>query len=166
MVRVLSITTGGGARSRAFACNVIPILGSLLLLWGSTTVTAAPEILTFTLTSVMNQYAIEMQLDTIGPARSVYLLPVLYASEYYSAKNGGPKPLYIPSADLCLHQEEWNKFLAPGQGESVDTITPYEVKWAVSEGAKEVNLSLRKGSGAEGKNITVIGSTNPLRIIF
>lgn len=173
-MRIISVTTAGSTRSRDFACNVVTVLGVLFLLWGPTIVAAAAEILSFPLartnaTSVVNQYAIEMQLGTIGHARSIYLLPVLYTSNYYEGKNGGPKPLYIPSADLCLdqkEQEEWNRFLSPEQGEFVNTIAPYDVEWVASVGTDEVNLSLREGGGAEGKNITVISSTNPFRFII
>ena len=168
-MRIASVTTAGSTRGRGFAFNVVAMLGALLLLWNPTIVAAATEMLTFPLTrtnatSVVNQYAVEMQLGTIGYARSVYFLPVLYTSGYYDVKNGGPKPLFVPSAELCLdqmEQEEWNKFLNPEQGGSVNTIAPYEVKWVASVKTKEVNLSLRTGGGAEGMNIAVIGSTVP-----
>lgn len=169
-MRITSVTTAGSTRGRGFAYNVVTMLGALLLLWGPTIVAAAAEVLAFPLTrtnatSVVNQYAIEMQLGTIGYARSVYFLPVLYTSGYYDTKNGGPKPLYVPSAELCLNQmeqPEWNKFLSPEQGEFVNTIAPYMVKWIASVKTKEVNLSLMKGDGADGNNITVIGSTSPI----
>lgn len=167
-MRITSVTTAG---SSGFPYNVVTMLGALLLLWSPTIVAAAAEMLTFPLTrtnatSVVNQYAIEMQLGTIGYARSVYFLPILYSSAYYSEKNGGPKPLYVPSAELCLAQGVWNEFLSPEHGEFVNTISPYVVEWDASVKTKEVNLSLMKGGGAEGKNITVIGSTSPFRFII
>lgn len=163
-MRITNVATVGSTGGHGFF-SVLTMLGALLLLWGPTIVAAAAEMLTFPLTrtnatSVVNQYAIEMQLGTIGYARSVYFLPVLYTSTFYDAKNGGPKPLYVPSAELCLNQkeqEEWNKFLRPQQGELVNTTASYMVEWVASVNTKLVNLSLRNGGGAEGKNITVIG---------
>lgn len=158
--------TADGCSGRRWSYNVVIMLAALLVMWSPTLVVGDIGMLVFPLTQIatttVNDYAVQIRLGTTDDSQSIQVLPAFYAAEIYDAKIGGSKPLYVPSAQLCLYQKqqaEWNKFLSPVEGEIINTYDrngTYEVEWAPSVFTKEVNLTLREGSGDEGKNITDI----------
>ncbi|KAI5803329.1 hypothetical protein DFH27DRAFT_610376 [Peziza echinospora] len=158
----------------------IPMVTACLILWmtilvsGDSNLLGAVDMLVVPLTRTNNtnsvdDYAMRMKL---GDSQIIHLLPVLYSFEHYTGERGPLRPLYVPSLELCDNYKEtgeWNQFLTPTSGQTINTQVysnqkdginedgTFEVKWKASSATAKINLTLRRGKpAAEADNITVI----------
>ena len=151
----------------------------LILVWFTATAFADTNLLFFPLfptntSTSVNDYAMRIDLGPLGSSQRLHLLPALYSSQRPS-DNSAVRPIYVPTADLCLdyqrEAEDWNEFISPSDGEIVNTLVyknegkkikldgTYEVEWKASVFTSIVNLTLRQGKKPEdARNVTVIES--------
>ena len=166
----MAISIAGGMSHELHPQTMLAML--LFLFLSSTVIAGNDDMLAFYLTrssgnSSINEYAAHIQL---GPTKQdVYLQPILYSPEFRGRETGVPKPIYVPSVELCQGYEdpdpdEWNRFIRPDDKEGIiDTSGTYEIEWDPDISTKRVNLALTTVPiSGEGINISSIASMNLL----
>lgn len=156
----MAITTAGGMSHELLSQTMLAMLLFLFLLPSSTVIASSGDMLAFHLTptnrtSSIDEYAAHILLGPAQSSQDVYLQPILYSPEFRDREAGVPKPIYVPSVELCLDYGVWNMFIEPdGQHKIIDTSVEYEITWLPDPTTQKVNLTLTGGQiGAKGRTI-------------
>lgn len=169
----MAVTTAGGISYELLPQTMLATLFFLFLIHSSTAIAGSGGMLAFHLTRIngingtssINEYAAHMLLGPTQNPQSVYLQPILYGPEFRDRETSVPKPVYVPTVELCLDYQdpdEWSKFIRPDNEEKIiDTTGAYQIEWDPDISIKKVNLALRKEqNGTEGTMTWTIASMN------